>query len=153
MKTLERQLADYGERQRELYGPISIDEIVTRGSLAASVDSANGSRGAEVREHPGDDLRVEPRGYALTFDSGWHVDESTAPTDRKRLIGPLIAVAAAVLVVAGVVVVAARDSVDVEPDAPSSPSVTEPPPPPEEPAPPPSVVDSLGYRWTRVAHD
>ena len=27
MKTLERQLADYGERQRELHGPISPDEL------------------------------------------------------------------------------------------------------------------------------
>ena len=27
MKTLERQLADYGERQRELHGPISADEL------------------------------------------------------------------------------------------------------------------------------
>jgi len=30
MKTLERQLADYGNRQRELHGPISPDELIAR---------------------------------------------------------------------------------------------------------------------------
>ena len=30
MKTLEHQLADYGEHQRELHGPISPEELVTR---------------------------------------------------------------------------------------------------------------------------
>ncbi len=30
MKTLERQLADYGDRQRELHGPISPDELIAR---------------------------------------------------------------------------------------------------------------------------
>ena len=30
MKTLEHQLADYGHRQRELHGPISPDELISR---------------------------------------------------------------------------------------------------------------------------
>jgi hypothetical protein len=80
-------------------------------------------------------------------------DGSDALSDRKRWFSAGIAVAATILVLVGVVVVADRDIDDVEPDAPSSPSVTDPPPPPEESVPPLSVVDSLGFRWSQVPHD
>ncbi len=36
MNTLERQLVDYGTRQRELHGPITPEELAARGSLVPS---------------------------------------------------------------------------------------------------------------------
>ena len=142
MHDVETQLGDYWAELVADYPVPSAFELMA--PRVSSIDSAVHSVETEADG---------PRGDALTFDSDWRVDESTAPEVRKRWIGPLIAVAAAILVVAGVVVVADRDIGGVEPDAPSSPSVTDPPPPPEESAPPLSVVDSLGYRWSRVPHD
>jgi hypothetical protein len=85
-------------------------------------------------------------------------DESPEPRPRKRRAA-ILGVAAAVFVVAGVAVVADRydSKVETEPATPAttpervpSPTPPDPTPPREEVGPPPSVVDSLGYRWSRV---
>jgi hypothetical protein len=109
----------------------SPDESVTRGSLAASIDTANCSPGAEVREQPDDDLRVD---YLLQFD------EVTASQEPRRWTG-LAAVAAATVLVAVGVVVATRESSD---DPVSSPTLT-------DPVPTAVVADPLLYQWSRVA--
>ena len=46
MKTLERQLADYGDYQRELHGPIDADEVhspLIEGPVAKRLKIRNGS--------------------------------------------------------------------------------------------------------------
>ncbi len=55
----------------------------------------------------------------------WQSDDSAAPTQRKRWIGVVAAVAATILVAVGVLAVAERDGEDVDPAL--SPSVTDPP--------------------------
>jgi hypothetical protein len=76
--------------------------------------------------------------YVQQPDGSPSPDETTTPAKRKRRIGVVTAVAAAILLVVGVVVVVAdRNGGDVVTDPVSS----------------PSVVDDLGYRWSRVPHD
>ena len=110
MHDVETQLGDYWTELVADYPVPSAVELMA--PSAPSIDSAVHSVETEADG---------PRGDALMFDSRWHVNESTAPAERKRWIGALTAVAAAVLIVAGVVVLA-RDSVDVVPEAPSRPS-------------------------------
>jgi hypothetical protein len=120
---LRAGLAESGRRQRAERRPVDMAEIMAAVdaasvSLDASTDSAVHSVEAEA---------AGSRGDALMFDSHWHVEESTAPPERKRWIGALIAVAATILVAVGVlaVAVAERDVEDVDPVL--SPSLTDPP--------------------------
>ena len=149
MKTLERQLADYGDRQRELHGPISPDELVARRLLVAPVDTAVDSAGVEADVPRGDDLTVD---YLQQRPDG-----SDAASEQKRWRGVVVAVAATILVVVGVVVVADGNSGDVVTDPASEPSATDPVATPTvtvpDSGPSPILVDALGYRWSRVPHD
>jgi hypothetical protein len=120
----------------------------SRAPEATTVDSAS----PETCQSCGADLTV--------FDLRGP-DESPEPRPRKRRAA-VLAVAAAILVVAGVVVVADQtdDNLVTEPvtasttpDAVPSPTAPDSTPPPAQVGPPPSVVDSLGYRWSRVPHD
>ena len=88
-------------------------------------------------------------------------EEGEPPPTWKGWSGVVVAVAATILVVVGVVVVADRNDTNVAtdpvpsattPDVVPSPSTPAPAPPAEVPeaGPAPSVVDSLGYRWSRV---
>jgi hypothetical protein len=43
MNTLERQLADYGDLQRDLHGPLTPDGLIAMRSLVALTDTAAGS--------------------------------------------------------------------------------------------------------------
>jgi len=130
----------------------------TRGAeevLARARDEATREMGAD-----GSEGRVQVADRAdLTVIDFHGLDESAIPAPRKRRAA-VLAVAAAVLVVIGVVVVPDQKDSNLEtepgslrrtPDA--VPSPTPPDPMPQEVGPPPSVVDSLGYRWSRVAQD
>ena len=79
----------------------------------------------------------------------WRRVETTTPAWPRRWVRAAT-FAAALLVVVGGLVVASRDSESVP-----APAVTEPVPSltVAEPVAPPSVVDALGYRWSRVADD
>ena len=59
MKTLERQLADYGERQRELHGPISPDEL--------TVTLGRSDQKAPMRPHPRRGLWIAVTAAAATL--------------------------------------------------------------------------------------
>jgi len=102
-------------------------------------------------------------------------DGSTAPAVRNRWSGVAGAVAAMFLVVVGVVVVADGDSGDIVTDPASAPTATDPVTTPTvtdpasepsatdpvatptvtvpESSPSPTLVDALGYRWSRVPQD
>jgi len=93
----------------------------------------------------------------LTVVDFHRLDESATPAPRKRRAA-VLAVAAAVLVVIGVVVVPDQNDRKLEtetgasattPDAVPSPT----PPPQEGAGPPAAFVESLGYRWSRVANE
>jgi hypothetical protein len=115
MHDVETQLGDYWAELVADYPVPSAVELMA--PSVSSIDSAAHSVETEADR---------PRGDALMFDSHWHVDESTTPSERKRWIGALTAVAATILVVAGAVVVAERTSDDVVTDPASSPTVTGP---------------------------
>lgn len=133
MTTLEERLKALGDVLDDHYGPIALHEL------------------GRPQEREDDDLTVvDLRGPG----------ESPASPPRKRRV-VVLSVAAAILVVAGVVVVADGNNGSLEtepissattPDAVPSPSLPDPAPPAEvsESGPAPSVVDSLGYRWSRV---
>jgi hypothetical protein len=131
---LREELAEYGRRQRAERRPVDMAEILNAAnaapaSLDASIDSA-------VHQ-----IEIEadgPRGDVLMFDSHWRVDESRT-SERKLWIGALAAVAATVLIVAGVVVAANRNSGDVVPSS-ASPSPTFPQAPSR-------------FDWSRVSDD
>jgi hypothetical protein len=85
----------------------------------------------------------EPVGTDLVFDFEQQPDGTDALSDRKRWFSVGIAVAATILVVAGVVVVADGNRGDVVTDPASSPNVTEPPvssPDVDDPVAVPSVI-------------
>ena len=84
------------------------------GSLDASVDTAVDSAEAEADEQRGDDVMVD---YLQQ-----RPDKSDAPSERKGWAGVVIAVAATILVVVGVVIVADGNSGNVVTDPVSSPT-------------------------------
>ena len=154
MSDLLTQLADYGEYCEERQGSVAVDEIkriVTpdqSGSQAASVDTAIQAVEAEPAERPVDDLMVD---YLQQ-----RPDEGDAPSEQKRWSGVVVAVAATILVVVGVVVVADGNSGDVVTNPASSPAATDPVPSPSaaDPVVAPSVLDPVsGYRWSQIPHD
>jgi hypothetical protein len=73
---------------------------------------------------------------------------------RSRTVGRVPAVAAATLLVLGIVVDRNSDE-GVATDSDFSPSVADPVAPPSvaEPVPSPGMVDSLGYEWSRISSD
>ena len=164
MPDLKTQLVDY------------FDHVVERVDVAAIIVERGTERGADevtaqardtaaqvMRSGSFDDAEAnvcETCGSDLTVFDLREPAESPVPAPRKRRAA-VLAVAAAILVVAGVVVVADQtdDNLVTEPatsattpDAVPSPTPPDPTPPPAEAGPPPSVVDSLGYRWSRVPH-
>jgi hypothetical protein len=80
--------------------------------------------------------------------------ETITPAGPRRWV-TAASVVAVLLLVVGVVVAADRDRESVPTAPASAPAVTEPLAPPESVDPDiwPGVVDSLGYRWSRVPHD
>jgi hypothetical protein len=96
--------------------PITSDELNSPRSLATSVDTALVSADAEPDEQLGD----EP-----TVDYLRQPGESTAATQQKKWSGVVLAVAATILVVVGVVVVADGNSGEVVTDPASSPGVVD----------------------------
>lgn len=133
MNTLENQLADYGNQQRELHGPIATAELIVLRSLVASVDTSVESGQSEIT------ITDE-----AVFELRQHV-ENRAPRPRKgwALIGA--AVAATILLVAGLVVTNQSDG-KVVTDAASVPSVV-------DSVAPPAVVDSALSVWPLTFHD
>jgi hypothetical protein len=146
MNTLERQLADYGDGQRELHGPITPDELIARGSLAAAPDTGVDSDQSGTGERRGSDLTVSDlRGPV----------EPAAPMSPKRRTIVAAAVAAALVVAVGIVVADSNDDSNVVTDAISSASSPEPVRSPStvDPVVPATATDALGHRWSRVLHD
>jgi hypothetical protein len=144
---LRAELAESGRRQRAERRPVDMAEIM------AVVDAASVSLDASIDSgiHPVEQEADGPRDDPLMFNSGWSVDESTAPSDRKQWIGALSAVAATILVVAGVIVVANRDTGDV---VPSSAGVADPVSSPAEPGPTVTLLqDPSLLTWSRVSDD
>ena len=90
---LRAELAESGRRQRAERRSVDMAEIM------AAVDAASVSLDASIDStvHSVEQEADGPRGEALMFDSRWSVDESSAPSERKRWIGALTAVAAVVL--------------------------------------------------------
>ncbi|MGI9622458.1 MAG: sialidase family protein [Acidimicrobiales bacterium] len=157
------QLRSYLETIETSAPPIAIAELKARLELprgdndltaAESFDREVADTGADVCESCGADLTV----FELRVP-----DESPAPGPRKHR-ALVFAVAAAILLVVGVVVVADGDSSDVVTDPVLSATTPEPVPSPTPPDPTPapeeadpglslSVVDSLGFRWSQLPHD
>jgi hypothetical protein len=129
MTTLEERLSALGNALDDHYGPITQHELTNPAQRSI------------------DDLTVD---YLQQ-----RPDESDALPNQKRWRGAVMAVAAAILVVVGVVVVADGNGGDVVTDPASTPTVTDPLPPAGESDtdPPVSVTDSLVYRWSRVPND
>lgn len=125
-------VAELGQRLREEAASTAVSDIVWTGDQNGPVETN------------------------LVIDFEQQPDRSNARPDRKRSFSVVIAAAATMLVVAAVVALTARDSGDIQPDAPSSPSITEPSPPPStvDPPAPPSVFDPVSsYRWSLVFPD
>jgi hypothetical protein len=127
---------------------VPFDSSATVDTAAPAADSAD----AETCEQCGADLPV--------FDLR-EPGESPEPPPRKHRAA-VFAVAAAILLLVGVVVVPDRNDGNVQtepvssattPEPVPSPTPPDPTPPRQEVGPPPSVVDSLGYRWSRVLDD
>jgi hypothetical protein len=151
MAEVEMLLRDYGSQRR----PITVAELEAH--LESSRD-AEAARSAAVLDRVTDD-RVATELMVWDFEQP---EPNVRPSEPRRRIGLLAAVAAAVLVVVGMVVIADRDrdapvTAPISPPAApaSAPAVTEPLAPPESVVPDtwPGVVDSRGYRWSRVPHD
>ena len=105
-----------------------------------------------------DDALQEPPSsdYVPQAEPSTAPDEITTHPKRKLRVSVVAAVAAAILLVVGIAVVLTDgNSDDVVTDSDSSPRVADPVAPPgeAEPVPLSSVVDALGYRWSRVPHD
>ena len=84
-------------------------------------------------------------------------DGRDAPSEPKGWRGAVLAVAVTILVLVGVVVAVDRNGGDVVTDPASEPSAPDPVTTPTvtvpESSPSPTLVDALGYRWSRVPHD
>jgi hypothetical protein len=144
---LRAELAEYGRSQRAERRPVDMAEIL------AAVDAAPESFDVYIDSavHSVEREADGRRGDTLMFDSRWRVDESTAPAKPKRRIGALSAVAATILIVAGVIVAVDRDSNDV---ATSSTNATDPAPSQEEPGPSPTLANAPSLvTWSRVSDD
>jgi hypothetical protein len=131
MNTLESQLADYGNQQRQLHGPLTTDELALR-SLVDSADTAvvSGQPEITITDEAVFDLRQSGERVPRTPQKRWAVAAT---------------VAAALLLVVGIVV-ADRDSDNVVTVAVSQPSVV-------EPAAPPVVAKPGSSLWPLVFED
>ena len=166
MREIEMQVRDYWSGVVAEHPVPSAAELMER---VASVDNAVASAAAEPDDRHGDDVTLddvihrdanngltdpsdEQRGEASSVEVLWEDVELPAPSETGRWSGVAMAVAAAILVVVGVVVVADGNNADVVTEPASTPTVTDPVPPAGESdtGPPPSVTDSLGYQWSRV---
>jgi hypothetical protein len=126
MKTLERQLADYGARQLELHGPISPEELAATRSPSTPAP------------HDVDEPRVD---YLRQPDA------APPPIPHGRRGRVAVAIAAAAALVVGIAVTASGNDRDVTTQSASSPVST-------GQLTSPGVVDPVsGYEWYRVALD